>query len=171
MGRGAALPLPHGPPQVTFDQFQKVQRPFPFPCRVRYSLGCPFLDGLGFKVIADRVWETVSFVFGGKNQNTRFDVKNLPNRSLVYWNIGVYQGSHGTDLAALKRYLPKIEAHFFIVHHNSDNPRFPQWLLEEPKVPMARGVLERPYTAGGGGGGPPLDPPEPLPPPSSPSNV
>ena len=119
---------------VTFDGFLRAPRSFPFPCRERFSYGCPFLDGLGFKNIADRVWETVSFVFGGRAQNERFHVQDLPNRSLVYWNIGIYTGQRGTDLAALRRLLPQIPSHFFIVHHNSDNPRFPDWLLEEPKI-------------------------------------
>eukprot|EP00668_Euglena_longa_P034853 GGOE01044743.1.p1 GENE.GGOE01044743.1~~GGOE01044743.1.p1 ORF type:complete len:449 (-),score=116.69 GGOE01044743.1:85-1431(-) len=98
---------------------------------VPFSRMCPFLDGRAFKLLADKVWETFSYVFRG---STSFNISTMHNRSLVYWNLGVYPGKTGSDLNKLHALLPRIQQHFFIIHHNTDCPRFPPWLLNSPKV-------------------------------------
>eukprot|EP00667_Euglena_gracilis_P011450 EG_transcript_11708 len=96
-----------------------------------FSPLCPFLDGRAFKLLADKVWETFSYVF---HSWTSFNVTAMENRSLVYWNLGIYPGKTGPDLNKLQTLLPQIQSHFFIIHHNTDCPRFPDWLLDSPKV-------------------------------------
>ena len=107
----------------------------PPPCgKAPYFPACPHVDGLGFKELADLAWHTAAMFFPNQTNPERLDPKAIANRSLVYWNIGVYSSKKGTDLMHLNRMLPHIDSHFFILHHNYDNPRFPNWLLDSPKV-------------------------------------
>uniref|UniRef100_A0A7S1HX03 Exostosin GT47 domain-containing protein n=1 Tax=Eutreptiella gymnastica TaxID=73025 RepID=A0A7S1HX03_9EUGL len=130
---------------TTFGEYLSgpAAMPYKWPCfdddkesKEFWYPACPYMDGLAFKNLADFHWETVSFVFAGRKQLQQFDPHIITNRSLVYWNLGTYRAHHtwGTDIQALRYFLPKIRAQFFLIHHNSDNPRFPDWLLESPKI-------------------------------------
>eukprot|EP00668_Euglena_longa_P030043 GGOE01037443.1.p1 GENE.GGOE01037443.1~~GGOE01037443.1.p1 ORF type:complete len:445 (-),score=107.38 GGOE01037443.1:135-1469(-) len=119
---------------ASFQQFMEGKLLFSFPCNANpYYPACPYLDGLGFRSLADYIFETISYIFGTK-LNKRFNFKNAANRSLVYWNLGLYSGPSGIDLMTLRQTLPTVKQHFFLLHHNTDNPRFPPWLLDSPKV-------------------------------------
>eukprot|EP00995_Heteronema_vittatum_P002359 NODE_1341_length_992_cov_176.954401_g931_i0.p2 GENE.NODE_1341_length_992_cov_176.954401_g931_i0~~NODE_1341_length_992_cov_176.954401_g931_i0.p2 ORF type:complete len:329 (-),score=95.74 NODE_1341_length_992_cov_176.954401_g931_i0:5-967(-) len=95
----------------------------------------PYLDGLGFRSLADQVWDTRDFTISLAQRAFRFPLRRIFNRSLVFWSLNPRaSGANSPDLVQLAQALPKIKNHFFLICHNHPHARFPDWVVQEPKI-------------------------------------
>uniref|UniRef100_A0A7S1N890 Exostosin GT47 domain-containing protein n=1 Tax=Eutreptiella gymnastica TaxID=73025 RepID=A0A7S1N890_9EUGL len=98
----------------------------------------PFFSGASMRYVADAVYETETHFFYLRHSKRWHpvrrvcDLKSIPNRSLVYWNLN----PHLDDINVLRTAITNgtLDRHIFLVAHNQDRIGFPAWLLECPFI-------------------------------------
>eukprot|EP00996_Jenningsia_fusiforme_P000765 NODE_1692_length_1440_cov_24.061826_g1527_i0.p1 GENE.NODE_1692_length_1440_cov_24.061826_g1527_i0~~NODE_1692_length_1440_cov_24.061826_g1527_i0.p1 ORF type:complete len:404 (+),score=51.23 NODE_1692_length_1440_cov_24.061826_g1527_i0:47-1258(+) len=116
---------------VTLDEFLN---PLPLAQdrtrQLDFSPGYPYLEGNAFWKLADYRWTTYYTCYRGHSFNDTFDPTTVANRSLVFWSLSEV----GPDLSHFRRNIRLIPHSFFLITHHQDRVRFPQWLLDHPRV-------------------------------------
>jgi len=120
-------------PLVLRQRFRDYQDAGPFPRPplaprnqwFRYQ-GFPYVTGQGFMKLADFEYETDNWLFG--RRHIHFNASRLENRSLVYWHL------EGKDLRTLRKRIPELGCHIFVICNSVDDPEFPDWLLNNPYI-------------------------------------
>eukprot|EP01001_Neometanema_parovale_P006562 NODE_2916_length_1314_cov_102.013434_g2769_i0.p1 GENE.NODE_2916_length_1314_cov_102.013434_g2769_i0~~NODE_2916_length_1314_cov_102.013434_g2769_i0.p1 ORF type:complete len:411 (-),score=31.51 NODE_2916_length_1314_cov_102.013434_g2769_i0:81-1259(-) len=89
--------------------------------------GYPYINGLGFKLLADFCRETPNL---GYFPYATFATSQIFNRSLIYWPL-VFSYH---NLQKLRGVLRNLLHHIFLMTHNQDAPHLPAFVLDSPKV-------------------------------------
>eukprot|EP01006_Ploeotia_vitrea_P024012 TRINITY_DN56722_c0_g1_i1.p1 TRINITY_DN56722_c0_g1~~TRINITY_DN56722_c0_g1_i1.p1 ORF type:complete len:582 (+),score=20.71 TRINITY_DN56722_c0_g1_i1:142-1887(+) len=115
-------------PLRDFYEAKRIKQPESGKQAMNYP-GYPFIDGVGFKKLGDYIHETDNWLFGNQKADLNGFLKTrFSNRSLLYWHL------EGKDLITLKRRINDFEHHFFLITGSLDEPEFPPWLVDHPKV-------------------------------------